>query len=352
MKHRSLLSKSLWQFTLCAVMIFILSAPAFYLITKQLYAEDMIDIIEAVEGGQGIPKLDLEEDILAGMMLQFIMIFIVISLAFILTQRFLTRRLWKPFDRTLKAMEDFNVSEKHIPMLNDGGVKEFMRLNRSLTALMSHDIEAYRSQKEFTENASHELQTPLAIIRSKLDVLLQKDADETILNSISEMYEINMQMERLNRNLLLLSKIENEQYADMEEIDIVAFMQNQLSRYESIDISFSLVADVDKLVITANRPLLESLVNNLVVNAVRHSHETSDITVQLKNGGLYVSNAAIGPALDKGSIFKRFSSDSGSKGNGLGLAIVKAICDFHKWGIDYQFKDNRHIFSVRFIVQD
>lgn len=348
MKHRSLLSKSLWQFVLCAVTIFVLSAPLFYFITKHFYAEDMMDIIEAVEMGKDIPKLDLEDDILAGMMLQFIMIFVVISIAFILTQRFLTRRLWKPFDRTLKAMENFNISEKNIPDLNDGGVTEFMRLNRSLTSLMAHDIEAYRSQKEFTENASHELQTPLAILRSKLDLLLQKNVDETILNSISEMYEINMRMERLNRNLLLLSKIENEQYSGKEKIDIVTFLREQLTRYESIDIFLSLVTDSESIVINANRSLLESLINNLVVNAVRHSPDMSDINMRFEHNTLYVSNPATGVSLDKNKIFERFSSDSGNKGNGLGLAIVKAICDFHKWKIGYEYTDSHHVFFVRF----
>ena len=132
------------------------------------YAEDMIDIIEAVQLGTSIPHIDLERDIMVGMMLQFLLIFLVLSLALFIMMRFITHRLWLPFDDTLQKTEQFNLAQSAVPQFQKTEIKEFARLNNSLAKLMQKDKEIYRIQKEFTENASHELQTPISIIRSKL----------------------------------------------------------------------------------------------------------------------------------------------------------------------------------------
>ena len=209
---KSLLHKTLSQFLVCTVAIFILTTPLFFLLTKYFYAEDMIDIIEAVQLGTSIPHIDLERDIMVGMMLQFLLIFLVLSLALFIMMRFITHRLWLPFDDTLQKTEQFNLAQSVVPQFQKTEIKEFARLNNSLAKLMQQDKEIYRIQKEFTENASHELQTPISIIRSKLDLLMQEELDERSMNLVSDLYDLNTRMEHLNRNLLLLAKIENSQY--------------------------------------------------------------------------------------------------------------------------------------------
>ena len=154
----------------------------FFLLTKYFYAEDMIDIIEAVQLGTSIPHIDLERDIVVGMMLQFLLIFLVLSLALFIMMRFITHRLWLPFDDTLQKTEQFNLAQSAVPQFQKTEIKEFARLNNSLAKLMQKDKEIYRIQKEFTENASHELQTPISIIRSKLDLLMQEELDERSMN--------------------------------------------------------------------------------------------------------------------------------------------------------------------------
>ena len=104
---KSLIHKTMMQYFICTVVMFLLMAPMFYLLTKHFYAEDLIDLIESVRKGKGIPELDLEEDIMAGVMLQFILIFAVLSMAMYVTVRFITRRLWLPFDDTLAKTESF-----------------------------------------------------------------------------------------------------------------------------------------------------------------------------------------------------------------------------------------------------
>ncbi len=354
MKTRSLLSKTLLQFALCTAAIFALTAPLFYLLTEHFYAEDMIDIIEAVEHGQGIPPLDLERDIMAGMMLQFLLIFLAVSLSLSITMRFITRRLWLPFDDTLRKAERFNLAQDTLPQFVPTDIREFIRLNRSLERLMRKDRETYRIQKEFTENASHELQTPLAVIRSKLDLLMQEDLTEGQMRLVSDLYGLTMRMGHLNRNLLLLAKIENAQYAATEEADIASLLSDSQPLYDALQGRTTLHVDDRRknrhTMIRANSVLLECLLKNLIVNAIRHSASGSEVRIIVEDESLTVCNvSADGKPLDRATLFHRFrSGDVRQKGNGLGLAIVKAVCDLHHWTVEYRFEAGKHCFSVCF----
>lgn len=171
-KCQSLSRKMLVQFVACIAVMLLLATPLFYLLTKHYYAEDMIDIIEAVRSGQPIPALDLEEDIMKGVMIQFAVITFVLAVAMALTVRFISRRLWQPFDRTLCLIEGFRLENGRVPDFPESNVTEFVRLDSTLRTLMHNSLASYNMQKEFTENASHELQTPLAVFQSKLDLLL------------------------------------------------------------------------------------------------------------------------------------------------------------------------------------
>ena len=354
MKTKNLLSKTLLQFALCTAASFALTAPLFYLLTKHFYAEDMIDIIEAVEHGQGIPPLDLEQDIMAGMMLQFLLIFFAVSLSLVITMRFITRRLWLPFNDTLSKAERFNLAQDTLPRFVPTDIREFIRLNRSLERLMRKDRETYRIQKEFTENASHELQTPLAIIRGKLDLLMQEDLTESQMRLVSDLYGLTMRMGHLNRNLLLLAKIENAQYAATEEVDIASMLSDSQPLYDALQDKTSLCVDDRRTdchtTIHANSVLLECLLKNLIVNAIRHSASGGEVRIIVEDESLTICNvSADGKPLDRETLFRRFRSGYvRQKGNGLGLAIVKAICDLHHWAVEYRFEAGKHCFSVCF----
>ncbi len=341
MKNQSLSRKMLTQFTACIAVLLLLATPLFYFLTKHYYAEDMIDIIEAVGQGQPILTLDLEEDIMHGIMIQFGVITLVLAIALILTMRFISHRLWHPFDETLRQIESFRLEDGALPALPESDVKEFARLNRTLTALMRNSLASYRTQKEFTENASHELQTPLAVFQSKLDLLLQQpNLSERQAEIIQGLYENVTRLTRLNRNLLLLAKIDNRQYEQMETINLDDFLNGQLSSLESLTGNITLYKDFQTtLTIRANRTLLESLVNNLVVNAVRHNHPQGEIGLTLTNSQLIVANTSDEPPLDEKLVFNRFYRTSEkTAGNGLGLAIVKAVCEYHGWKVNYLLK--------------
>ena len=218
---------------------------------------------------------------------------------------------------------------------------------------MQNNLNSYRVQKEFTENASHELQTPLAIIQSKLDLFLQQpELSKQQADIIQSLYQTTNRLTHLNRSLLLLAKIENNQYEQTEEIDLVAFIRKLLPQIESLTENLSLQTDFQtpSLAVKGNRTLLESLMNNLIVNAIRHNYPNGEIIISINEGSLTVSNTSPNEsALDVRLIFNRFYRTSENiKGYGLGLAIVKAICEYHQWEIKYIYYNKLHHFRILF----
>lgn len=349
---KSLMYKTLTRFAFCTAILLLLATPLFYWLTKNYYAEDIIDIIEAVERGQSIPALDLERDIIMGITIQFGLIATVLGIAIVVMMRFISRRLWRPFNSTLKTVEDFRLEENVVPTMPDSDVKEFAQLNQSLTKLITNCLNSYRIQKEFTENASHELQTPLAVFRSKLDLLMQQpDITEQQADIIQDLYQSTSRLSQLNRNLLLLAKMENNQFRMDEQIDLVATIKALLPSLQMLadDIKISLNVKAEKVMLRANLSLFESMINNLLVNAIRHNKAQGDINIVIDKDSLSVANSSDGAALDAKQIFNRFYRPAGqSKGNGLGLSIVKSVCDYHGWQISYFYESERHIFTINF----
>ncbi|MCD8317414.1 MAG: HAMP domain-containing histidine kinase [Paraprevotella sp.] len=352
MKRRRLLNRALTQFIICVVILLALATPVFYWLTEHYYAEDMIEVIGAAQSGQPLPAFDLEEYIVQGIMIQFILIIVLLGIAIVFTAHFIARRIWKPFDETLKQIEGFRLEDGKLPVLPDSNVEEFSRLNRTLHTLMANSLKSYRTQKEFTENASHELQTPLAVFQSRLDNLLQlPDLTQPMAETIQGLYQISGRLSRLNRNLLLLAKIDNRQYEKIETVDVAAVVNDLLPFLESLAQGISIRRNLDAcpLKVRANRVLLESLLNNLVVNAVRHNRPNGEILLTLKGRQLKVTNTSDGEALNERLMFNRFYRPSErTPGNGLGLSIVKAICDYHGWTVSYDYKEKKHTFTLQF----
>ncbi len=351
-RMKSLLSKSMTRFIACIVMLFALAAPAFYYLTKNYYAEDMQDLIEAVQSGRGVPPLDLEQDIMKGIMLQYVLITVLLAVGVTLTMRLVSKKLWRPFSQTLDKIEAFRLEKEEVPALPQSDVKEFNMLNSSLHRLMAKSVDSYRAQKEFTENASHELQTPLAIFQAKLEILLQQpELTERQAEIIHDLFQMTSRLSRLNRNLLLLAKIENSQYDLNENINLDAFVDQLMPSLETVSGQLHIIRQHPQqpVYVRANSALLESLVNNLFVNAVRHNIPGGTIKVSVDAETFSVENTSDEPSLSPSHIFNRFYRPVQNKGgNGLGLAIAKAICDCHGWKIRYTYSDGLHCFTVDF----
>lgn len=347
---RTLASRLMSRFVACMVALTILAIPLLYLITTRYYAEDLADLV--MRYGVRNPDIDLERDTMVGLFIQFSAIIVILLVAVMLVMRYVPKRLWRPFNDILEEAKGFRVEEGIVPKFKPTGTKEFDELEQALTSIMTDSVKSYNVQKEFTENASHELQTPIAIVQGRLDNILQDPAlTERQAVAIQQIYQEIRLMSRLSRNLLLLSKIENNQYHKLDRVNIPDKISALLPNLESLAGDIAIETDLRdrQLTVDCNETLLESMLNNLIVNAVRHNRPNGKIAITLNQHRLVVANPSDEPPLDASRIFSRFYRVKASqKGNGLGLAIVKSICDYHHWDILYRHEGGQHQFIVVF----
>lgn len=298
-----------------------------------------------------IPMIE-NKDLLATMGSQYGLLFLALLVSLTILQRMMSKKLWKPFYDTLDKIEGFKLESGQKPDFEQTTTIEFSRLNEKLNGLMVDNITIYKQQKEFIENASHELQTPLAVFKSQLDILLQQPGlTQSNTEIIRSLYAVSARMTRLNKNLLFLARIDNAQLSNMEVVDFVKILHGQLLYLRGLAESEGLTVHVEtgnSLNLKANKLLVESLINNMVVNAIRHNVKEGTINIKVDNSGLKVSNTGVPYALDPNKIFRRFSrSSEEKKGNGLGLAIVQQICIMHGWEVGYNYENNLHVFGVK-----
>jgi len=293
------------------------------------------------------------KDILYTLASQYGLLFIILVISLVLIQRFMFRKMWNPFYESLSKIEDFTLETGEIPWFRETGIQEFDRLNDKVTDLMENNLKAYKQQKEFIENASHELQTPLAVFHTKLDILLQEPAlTKSQTEIIKSLYDVTSRLTGLTKNLLLLAKIDNKQFKDVEDIDFVKLLRVYISYLdglaESNDVKLNVEIE-DALILVANKTLLGSLINNLIINAIRHNVEGGFVDVIVRNKTFMVVNSGEKKPLDIEKLFKRFSrKDERKMGSGLGLCIAYQICKFHGWNIEYYYKNDLHHFMVTF----
>ncbi|MBL0912300.1 MAG: sensor histidine kinase [Bacteroidia bacterium] len=286
---------------------------------------------------------------IAGVTLLF---FLLLSGGFILLNRRLSLRFWHPFYDTLQRLRSFNLEGEQNISLPQSDVLEFNELNRQLEELIGKNISVFRQQKEFTENAAHELQTPLAIIRSKLDILLQSSAlSKEQYETVEAINRTLTRAYRINKNLLLLARIENRQFSERETIDLSLLTREclELLQEHIAEKQLQVSTDIeDGVYIRGNRVLAEILSSNLLLNAIRHTKNGGNLHITLHKGLLRVRNSG-SSALDPDALFRRFGrASTETPGTGLGLAIVQQIALRYDWQLNYTFAAREHIFSVRF----
>jgi signal transduction histidine kinase len=273
---------------------------------------------------------------------------LITILAFLLTNRILLRRLWQPFYDALHAMQHFklgNTRDLHFPSTT---TEEFAFMNDSLGMAARKAEEDYLLLKEFTENASHELQTPLSIIRSKLEMLIQ---DEDLSHRQSEIvrsaFAAIKKLSRLNQSLLLLTKIGNQQFNDLEEIPLDEKIENKLGQFRELwqTSGIEVSSRLSPAIIRASPELIDILLNNLFSNASNHNIPHGVIAIALEPRQLTISNTGVSVPLDPRRMFTRFYKGEQHTGhNGLGLSIIKQICEVTTLRPSYQFSGNRHTF--------
>jgi signal transduction histidine kinase len=344
-----LLNRSLKRFTVYAGLVLVCSIPVYYLIINRLwqYELDEHEIVLTAEAGREDTYL-----IIIIVTSLTVLFFSLLMVGFILLNRRISKRLWQPFYRSLGQIKNFDLNRQDKVIFETTDIDEFAELNQSLDKLIAGSVAAYNQQKEFADNASHELQTPLAIIQSKLDLLLQsKSLTTEQYDIIEDANKALARVARINKNLLLLTKIENSQFMQKEPIHLPELLQNAIALFSNFSDDKGLVVQTDiahGVVVEGNQLLVEIMLNNLLTNAIRYSPAYGTITVQLSADRLTISNTGT-TALNQEQLFKRFGTTSAqTPGTGLGLALVKQICQRYDWKISYAFSDQLHIFSLCF----
>jgi len=282
--------------------------------------------------------------------LSLLWLFLFLFVSTILVNNFVLKKTWNPFYLVLKYLNDFRLDKSTYRELSKTSIKEFSMLNESIQNLLKTNVDIFNSQKQFIENASHEMQTPLAIGINKLELLAGDDnlsSEQT--ERIGDIIEAFQQLSGLNKSLLLLSKIENKQFISEEEVSFDEIFSkiiqdfSDFTEFQKIEITYLKEED---WAIRMNKNLAEMLVLNLVKNAIVHNRVGGELIIRLAATSFTIENTSDKPMIPAGNLFKRFNKNSKSKGStGLGLAIVKAIADLTGLSISYSY-NNRHIFKV------
>ena len=296
--------------------------------------------------------VDNDELIESIVKVQIALLFLLITGLFIINRN-LSKKVWMPFYVTLNKLRNYKV-EMHEPLaLSQTSITEFNDLNTSLQELTERTHQSYISQKEFTENASHEMQTPVAILQSKLELLMQTTPlSEEQAELMNDLADASRRMTRLNKSLVLLTKIENNQFADKENISLILYLEKFILQYQPQINEKQIVVEKEfttEEVLYANASLIEVLISNLLGNAIRHNNVGGSIVIQLNPGELVIQNTGRQTALDEIKVFKRFQKESADSNSiGLGLEMVKKVCSIYQYSITYAFINNLHRFTVCF----
>ena len=290
------------------------------------------------------------EDLLRAIFTHLVILYMLLMLTILFVTAFIFHYSMKPLYALLRWFDKYQPGNGTDNMPADHQTQEF----RKLTEAARHTIERAESymerQKQFIGNASHELQTPLAILGTRIEWMIDNTTlTEEQFAELSKMRQSLHRMNRLNRTLLLLSKIENNQFPDRADIDLVEIINNEIGIYseiygDSIKCSTKLP---EKFIVSMNESLATTMITNLIKNAFLHASEEGTVDISIRKGELVIANNG-NEALDATRLFDRFYT-SGKKGStGLGLALVKSIADSYSFKVEYSFKESKHLFKVRF----
>lgn len=293
-----------------------------------------------------IDKLDLLRAILGWIIFLYVLLLLIILSINI----WVFRKNMKPLYVLLKWLDSSQLGKKNEPLENTTKITEFRKLNAATMAFAERGEKLFEQQKTFIGNASHEMQTPLAICRNRLEMLME---DETLtehqLNELIKTHQTLENLTRMNRSLLLLCKIENGQFADTRSVCLNDILTHYLDDYKEVyayrNITVTVTTD-SSFCVEMNDSLVSVLVTNLLKNSFVHNIDGGFIYIKITANTFEISNTGEKP-LDRERIFERFYQGQKKEGStGLGLALVDSICKANHLKIDYTYVENRHIFTI------
>ncbi|WP_276878154.1 sensor histidine kinase [Chryseobacterium joostei] len=293
-----------------------------------------------------------EDELIYDLTTALIVLYIVLVISIVVVNGYLLNKAMRPFYLILDKLKKYQFGIPFSQQEQSYRIKEFEELNVEINEMIERNELVFYQQKQFIENASHELQTPLAIVINKIDLLIQnEDLDKKNLNFLTEVKTDLRRMVGLNKSLLMLSKIENSQFNTMSGVDFNAMIHTLVQNYED----FIAFKKVDVNIIEKgnfqadfNKDLADILLSNLLKNAIKYNNEERTLNIIIETDRITFQNSGTSVPLDKSQIFNRFykqGSDHGS--TGLGLSIIKTIIkQYPGWDILYEFDDKMHYFIL------
>lgn len=278
---------------------------------------------------------------------------LLIVLGLLTIGRVLETRVWKPFFLTIDAIKHYRIDKRQPLQLPLTQTHEFTELNMALNS-MATAIEAdYLRMKLFTESASHEMQTPLGIALAGVEEMLQqpdlKPQQAAQLNTLGAAVG---RLARLHKALLLLAKIDNQQFVPNEWLDFSACVLSEINNMQDLFVAraISITTQIAPAIFLSIHAAMASVIlQNLFNNSLRHGTSPGELFVQLDANGLVIRNLGDAPSQPARQLIERFQkADASSASLGLGLSIVQAICKAHDYRLHYDFHDGWHTIMVSF----
>lgn len=296
------------------------------------------------------PHID-KKDLRGAIFYWIVFLFLAILLCILLLNLWTIGHSMRPLRKLLRWLDKYRVGEDNRPLDNPTKIYEFRKLNEVVKESIERTEVAYEQQKMFIGNASHEMQTPLAICNSRLEMLLEDPSlTERQMEEIVKTRQTLEQLSRMNRSLLLLTKIDNGQFADVADVNFTESIQRLLPDYEMVYASKNIRLQTElqgDFIVRMDESLAQTLLSNLLKNAFVHNHEGGEITIKATTDSLLFENTGAPESLNRDYIFERFYHSSDNRQSlGLGLAVVKAICQRYGLRIDYAFNNGKHAFTI------
>lgn len=300
-----------------------------------------------------ISKSLFESDDLIETIIQSLLIIAAFLIVIIIGVNYIfAKTIWKPFFKTINKINTFDINGLNSFEKENSSVKEFQELNKAIENMTKRILTDYENIKMFSENASHEMQTPISVIRTSIENMLQSEnITEKEISQLESIENAVKKLSSLNKSLLLLTKIENNQFKETKNINISDLSKNLIEQYAAIYESKKISVNTTNsdLVLNINPHLAEILISNIISNAFKHTNVRGEIKIEIIDNQFKIANSGAPLKISENEIFQRFKkNEETSDSIGLGLSIVNSIIDLYNYKINYSYTSAMHTITVDF----